>query len=586
MGKAMKQSTKNRILSIVVVGGMIMTMVVMGIIAVFSLSASAQISAGRAESISAIGEFDDAYATMSQDIKSYLVTGSQSYKSTYLTELNDTKTVQNTKAYLLERGMTDSEASQLDDIIVNIEKMNDIEQQAITLFEARQQEQAVVLIYGQEYQELLAKVGEASNNLVVEIEERTAAESAASTALQTLLVSIIVVLFVIILVFQIIYSRFVAKQLVNPIMKVRDSMSRTIDGDFGSDLDLEVNDSEVGQLANSFNETQRTLGLAIGTVIDVLNRLADGEFSLEVNTDVFIGDMSQIKDSMVKILSSLNSSMSNIRKVATQVHNGSEQVSTAAQTLSQGATEQSSAIQQLSASISQISQQVKVNSENSINASDIVKQAGDSLTKGNEQMEEMLNAMADINGKASEINKIIKTIDDIAFQTNILALNAAVEAARAGASGKGFAVVADEVRNLAAKSAQAAKNTTELIESTIQAVSNGTAIADSTAKTMIDVVEKAKKAQQLTSDIAEASQQQTSALEQVNSGVEQIAGVTETNTATAQETAAASQELFSQSQILERVLSNFSIKEEAGDNDVIEDDYLDFDLPDLNNDKY
>ncbi|MEG2769394.1 MAG: methyl-accepting chemotaxis protein, partial [Oscillospiraceae bacterium] len=244
-----------------------------------------------------------------------------------------------------------------------------------------------------------------------------------------------------------------------------------------------------------------------------------------------------------------------------QVASGSDQVSSGAQALSQGATEQASSIEELSATIQAVSNQIKDNANNAKMASELSSMAGKEVQNGNEHMQSMIVAMEDISSTSNKIGKIIKTIDDIAFQTNILALNAAVEAARAGSAGKGFAVVANEVRNLAGKSAEAAKNTTSLIESSINAVANGTKIADETAMSLKVVVEKSNLVLQKVEEIAEASAEQANSVVQITTGVDQISAVIQTNSATAEESAAASEELSSQSQMLKDLVGKFTLRE-------------------------
>ncbi|MEG2088308.1 MAG: methyl-accepting chemotaxis protein, partial [Angelakisella sp.] len=267
--------------------------------------------------------------------------------------------------------------------------------------------------------------------------------------------------------------------------------------------------------------------------------------------------------SIQQINSSLGSTLSQINNAAEQVASGSGQVASGAQALSQGATEQASSVEELSATITEIAGQVRQNAENTKNANEQAAIVKGEIENGDKQMRALAAAMQDINNSSGEIAKIIKTIEDIAFQTNILALNAAVEAARAGAAGKGFAVVADEVRNLASKSSEAAKNTTVLISHSIEAVGNGTRMADSTAGALDRITTGAAKISALVAQIAAASGEQAVSIAQVNEGVSQISDVVQNNSATAEESAAASEELSGQAGMMKELISKFHFKVEA-----------------------
>ena len=231
--------------------------------------------------------------------------------------------------------------------------------------------------------------------------------------------------------------------------------------------------------------------------------------------------------------------------------------------LSQGATEQASSIEELTASIEQVSTQTKINAENASKANGMAEQAKNYAVTGNEQMKEMLKAMDEINESSNNINKIIKVIDDIAFQTNILALNAAVEAARAGQYGKGFAVVAEEVRTLAGRSANAAKETTALIEDSIKKSEEGTRIARETAEALEKIVDSVESVSKLVSDINNASNEQAVAISQINQGVMQVSQVVQENSATSEESAAASEELSGQADLLYELISRFRLREDT-----------------------
>jgi methyl-accepting chemotaxis protein len=297
----------------------------------------------------------------------------------------------------------------------------------------------------------------------------------------------------------------------------------------------------------------------IQNIVGIAKKIAEGQLDviLEVNSEDEIGELSLAFSNM---LEQLNDVLRNINSASEQVASGATQVSDSSLTLSHGATEQASSIEELTASIEEIAGKTRMNATNADKAKEISASTQQHAQKGNEQMAEMLKAMAEINDSSSSISKIIKVIDDIAFQTNILALNAAVEAARAGQHGKGFAVVAEEVRNLAARSANAAKETTTMIEGSIKKVEGGTRIANETAEALNKIVEGVSKATMLITDIASASKEQSIGVDQINQGISQIADVVQTTSATAEETAAASEELSSQSDLLKSQVAAFKLK--------------------------
>ena len=356
------------------------------------------------------------------------------------------------------------------------------------------------------------------------------------------------------------FSVVIIRSIRQPVAEIEMAAMEMAKGNLDVAIDYHSED-ELGMLSDQIRELIRKLQAIIDDENQFLAKMAAGDFTVDsVCEQEYIGGFHPVLISFRTIAKKLNDAMCQMHNSSSQVSNSSDQVSSGAQALSQGATQQASSIEELAATITDISDRIRDNAENANHANSKVNDVGDEMNLSNSKMQDMISAMEDISNSSNEIGKIIKTIEDIAFQTNILALNAAVEAARAGSAGKGFAVVADEVRNLASKSAEASKNTAVLIENSIKAVQNGTHIVDETAQSLTKAVEGAKEVTVLVDKISEASKDQSAAISQITIGIDQISSVIQTNSATAQESAAAAQELSSQAQLMRDMVGRFKLK--------------------------
>lgn len=353
----------------------------------------------------------------------------------------------------------------------------------------------------------------------------------------------------------------VAVSITDPIKRLTNVAEKLSKGDIETEVSVKSKD-EVGQLAmhiQSIVSRLKTYIVYIDEITTVLDQMGNGNLVFTLEQD-YEGGFESVKYALESIRQSLSETIEGIVSVASQVNSSAEQVAVGSQSLAQGSTEQASSVQELSATIIDLSEQAVNGSNQAGTVCESLGVISQEIEQSNAEMSQMLEAMNDISDKSAQIQKIIKNIEDIAFQTNILALNAAVEAARAGSAGKGFAVVADEVRSLAATTSEAAKNTTLLIESAVQAVRHGHDIADTTANTLSSAAEKAEVVVHSVEQIAHSYQGLSKQLIAVTTGVDQISNVVQTNAATAEESAAASRELSGQSNILEQMVAHFHLE--------------------------
>lgn len=360
---------------------------------------------------------------------------------------------------------------------------------------------------------------------------------------------------------QVITILFTRRRVLLPISLIEKEMREIAEGNLSSDFSLQADNSEIGMLVHSICNTRSTLQKYIGDISDKLTRMAGGNLNME-NDMEYIGEFSPIQTALGVILDSFNETLKHINIAAEQVSTGASQVSGGAQALSAGSTQQASSIDELTLSAERVAGQAEENASNVQAATRYVEQVEADINTGNGYMKNLTEAMGEMDDASNEIVNITKVIEDIAFQTNILSLNASIEAARAGEAGKGFAVVADEVRNLAGKSAEAAKQTSELIQNSVTSVSKGTAVTAQTAQILQQVGANMAKVSKSFSSIEQASSEQTQAIEEIQVGLVQVSAVVQTNAATAQENSATSEEMSAQADILREEVDKFILYSE------------------------
>ena len=420
-------------------------------------------------------------------------------------------------------------------------------------------EEAVQYVYGEDYSASIAQINAIKEQFLADLDNRTSTEvNSLQHETEVIKMNMIAAL-IVVAVMQLLNMIIVRIRLLRPMIVVRDQMGEISQGNLSANFPLEANTSEIGMLVASIHETKGELKKYINDIDTILSQMADGKMDQFIEGQ-YRGEFLPIQTAMKQILDSLNMALSQIYRTAEQVSDESRKMTSDAQVLSSGAVKQASAVEQLSASIQELSMQVDRSSEDAEDARTSTSEATMQLEMCSEKMGALTEAMNDISRSSQQIGGIIKTIEDISFQTNILSLNAAVEAAHAGEAGKGFAVVAEEVSSLANKSSMAAKDITELIENSIRLVKEGTVLSSDTKQALVKGVSGAHKSTELVERIAESAGQQVQALHQLTAGMKQISEVVQTNATMAEKSASSAEELYTQAEELKVSVERFQLR--------------------------
>lgn len=559
MKKRINQSTLTFILN----GVSILTLIFMGVALFANSHIRTLLNSANEERFNLTynaNRFMNGSAYLTNEVRAFAATGEQEHYDNYWREVNELKNRDLGISAMQEIGITDEEQNMIDDMFSLSNELVPLEEEAMNQVKAGDRESAVRYVYGSDYSSAIAQINALKDQFLTALDTRTKERLDDLNYQAAFIRQVMSLALILIAAIQLISMLITNRRVLRPVVAVRDQMEEISNGNLSADFSLEPDTSEIGMLVASIHETKRELKKYIQDIDHKLAQMAQGSMDVTIGSD-YRGEFLPIQNAMRQIVDSLNHALSKISITAERVSAESEHMASGAETLSNGTVRQASAVQELSASIQEISSQVDRTSKDADDARHASGEAARQLEICGQKMESLSSAMSDISKASNQIGGIIKTIEDISFQTNILALNAAVEAARAGETGKGFAIVADEVQDLANKSSVSAQDIAELIENSMELVRYGSSLTTDTTNAILTVVSSAQKSTQLVDRIAESAQYQSQSLKQLTQGMEQISDVVQTNASTAQESAQSARELHQQAEELKISVHKFRLKQ-------------------------
>ena len=506
----------------------------------------------------ALNQYRLASRNLTLSIQSYAVTGDEQYLNAYNKEvsvdMNREKAIDILQTYDIKAG----EWEKLNRIATMSNNLIEYEAAAIAGVAAGNMDWARDQVFGTAYEEGVADITALTDEVIDEILTRKDKGCNVLEVIQYVCIVIFVLAVVAVLVVFMRLIKFAGIELLAPMKKVAGQMNYLAQGDFSEELDLKEDDTEVGSMVKAIAFMKSNMHAMISEISSVLDQMGGGNYRVNLQQE-YVGEFKQIKESFLVIIESMKETLNTLRVAADEINMGSEQLASAAQDLAEGSSDQAVQVAGIVEAMKSMAGSMEQNAEAATESVGIATQAGVTMQRGNEKLEELKLAMGEISQCAEQIQTIITTIEEIAEQTNLLSLNAAIEAARAGEAGRGFAVVADQVKNLAEESARASGRTTALIETTIAAVEKGIAIADETAANMAEVMQGAMEATQKMGQIAEMLNDEVNNVHEVNNTIQRVSEVVDSNSATSQETAAVSEEQKAQVETMAALVDYFKI---------------------------
>lgn len=558
MKKAMNQSVANFILN-----GISILALVFLVISLFSYGkvnrSLNKANEERYELTYNANRFMNGSSYLTNEVRAYAATASEEHYDNYWNEVNTLKNRDKGIAAMQEIGITPEEQAMIDEMSSISNELVPLEDQAMKDVQAGKREQAFSYVYGKEYSEAIGEISTLKEKFLADLDTRTLGEVTAFQERADFIRLTMIAACILVALIQLISMVITRIKILRPVIAVKNQMGEISQGNLSAEFSMEPDTSELGMLVASIHETKSELKKYIKDIDDKLSQMADGNMDLVIDSN-YRGEFLPIQNALSQILESLNSALLRIGQTAGQVSQQSEVMTNVAQTLSNGAMQQASAVEELSSGIQEISAGVDSTSKDAETARKASMDAMMHLQTCDAKMKELTSAIQGISQSSHQIAGIIKTIEDISFQTNILALNASVEAARAGEAGKGFAVVAGEVQNLANKSAVSAKDITDLIENSMKQVAQGSALSGDTTEALNSLVGSAQVASSMIEQIADSAIQQSSSIKQIKIGMEQISDVVQTNAATAEESAASAEELYSHAEKMKVAVEQFKLR--------------------------